>query len=287
VTVTGHPYLVGDGPATFSTCLDLAVPYRLVYDTNRYYADLGVPVDATRRQIREAYQRLRGHRSARLTYIVTQLLDPDVRRRYDATPCGSVFVDDEVEGWIRQVRVQESSRLRSQGRVEEAEVLEAEPLDVVVDTEEEMEQDEAQQPFEAVWPWAFYLWGSECQDRERLREWQELLISALGSRKENLQLAIGFSGGMAHPWGVRMVGYRIVVFLDQDEQPAEAHAQAASRAVSTIDQPSGAPSMEINRCLETSARGPRQQPTPARVAATSPAPSSSGSRTARPPSSGS
>lgn len=233
-SVGGSLYVVGHGPTDASTSLDLAIPLRQVWDANGYYRDLGISPDATRREIREAYQRLNGQESPRLTYIVKQLLDPEVRARYDATPLGSVFLDYEVETMLRLARVQQTAMLRAQGRAEEAEEIEALDFGESLDTLIRRDKDEPAQPDQTVWSWSYYLKGTQppLMGRERLRRWQELLVSALGRTGLRLRLAVGFSGGMGPPWEVTWIGSQVVVFLRDDERPTEALArQAASRVV--------------------------------------------------------
>lgn len=226
----GGPVYVVEGEAlAASTSLALVRVYRQVHDTNLWYASLGITPDATRREIREAYQRLDGHESARLTYIVKQLLHPEIRRKYDDTPLGSLYMDYEVETWIRRARVQETSRLRAQGRVSEAEELEVEDLGELLDTATLGDEGEPAQPFQTVeWKWGYYLHDTFRSDRTALAQWQELLVSAFGRAGHQIQLAVGFSGGMESPWGVVMVGNQTVVFLHDGEQPTEA---LASRVV--------------------------------------------------------
>ena len=231
-TVGGAVYVLGHGPTAASTCLDLAVPVRLVWDTNGYYRDLGISPEATRREIREAYQRLNGQESTRLTYIVKQLLDPEIRARYDATPLGSVFFDYEVETLLRDARVQETAALRAQGRVEEAEEIEALDFGESLDTLVRRVKDDRAQPVQSVWSWAYFAKDTFRWDPERLGRWQELLVSALGRAGHRLDLAVGFSGGMGSPWEVTWIGPQVVVFLNVGERPTEALAQqAASRVV--------------------------------------------------------
>lgn len=232
--VGGRVYVVEGEALAASTSLSLVRAYRQVWDTNGYYAALGLRFDATRREIREAYQRLGGQDSPRLTYIVKQLLNPDTRAKYDETPLGSLYFDYEVETWIRRARVQKSSRLRSEGRVEEAEEIEAQDFGELLDTEGAGQDDDPARPLQAVWRWGYFLRDTDCSDRARLAQWQELLVSAFGRAGQHVQLAVGFSGGMASPWGVEKVGDLTIAFLSEGEQPTEA---LASRVVNPQHQP--------------------------------------------------
>lgn len=229
------PRLVGFGPVTFSTSRELAVRYRRVWDVNGYYRELGVPPDATRGQIKQAYQRRQGWRSSRLTYIVTQLLDPKVRAKYDASPLGMLFMDDYIEEAIKRRRMAEVVGLRRQGYLDEAELL----ADLDFDWGEgetnlsEMPSTVARSDY-GDWPWAYYLWGSGCRDTARLKQWQELLIEAFWKEKRRYEIAVGFVG-MNLPYETTIVGFRQVVFLGENEEPTEALARTAvSRVITNI-----------------------------------------------------
>jgi hypothetical protein len=236
------------------------------YDTNGYYRELGVLLWATRREIRKAYQAKRGWLSDRLTYIVHQLLDVQVRRDYDETPLGSLFLDDYVQDWMRRERVRNVVALLMQGNLEASEVLKNAPLGWESENLSQRPRSLFDYDYSSEeWPWAYYLWRSDCHDVERLRQWQELLVSVLGERKEHHQLAIGFAGEIESSCEVLTVGYRVCVFLHEDELPTEVLARAAaSRVVKHIHQ-------EIKKCQNNltsdvaqtkQKRLPREPPSP-------------------------
>ena len=226
--------------AGFSTCLELVAPSRFVWDVNSYYRDLGVASDATRREIREAYQRRNGWKSDRLTYIVSQLLNSKVRAKYDSCPLGALLLDRYVLEWMRLEQVKKATEMYEQGKISQEdweqsmESLAPEPevSQEKSPVDENLSESSAKVIRDVEWPWGFYLWGTQCTDRERLREWQELLIEAFSETKEVRVIAVGFSGDMASPWGVQRVGYQLVVFLNEHEQPTEALAREASRVAS-------------------------------------------------------
>src|SRR2546430_5026109 len=92
LAVDSEPVLEGSGPLVFSTSTAVAcIP---IFDVNGWYAALGVSLRATRVQLRDAYLRLGGHRSARLTHIMHQLLDPTMRAEYDRQQFGRPIPDD-------------------------------------------------------------------------------------------------------------------------------------------------------------------------------------------------
>lgn len=236
--INHRPRLVGAGPCEFATTTDVERFPVFVWDVNRYYADLGVPVRATKREIRERYQAIDGHESPRLTFIVKQLLDDGVRARYDAVPYGSVFFDAEIERAVKKRIIEEAAAARAAGEDDDA----FEEIDLsdsrgkafsMLDPDAGNGQDALRR-----WGWSYYLWRSENPEQWRLREWQELLVAALARRRKNTRLAVGFVGGTAPPFGVYTVGYRLVVFLHEDESPTEALAHAAASRV--VDHLNGA-----------------------------------------------
>lgn len=232
-TTLADPFLVGDGPVTFSTSLELVLLYPLIWDVNGYYRELGVSPYATKVQIKWAYRKKKGWKSPRLTYIMKQLLNPAIRRLYDTTPLGEVFWDAYVEEAMRNAAQRRVSELKAQGRVAEAEEIAydspfSDPVEEVLDRAGGRGNNRFAL---SEWPWAFYLWQSSCQDKARLQRWQEALCGVLGKRKEHHQIAVGFLGGAGQAWEVRTVGYRIVAFLSDGAQPTEVLANAAASRV--------------------------------------------------------
>lgn len=239
-----RPRRVGDGPAEASTCLALLSSPVVCWDVNGYYRDLGVHWKATRKQLRDAYVARGGPNSERLTYVFKQLLDVAVRREYDRTPLGEVFLDAYVSERVRRQACLRAAAKRARGEVadeeqelsdlgyviedEEPEGARDEPSQVVDDRDEEVQSPPGRtQP----WRYSHYLWRSAETDTDRLREWQGLLVGALGRRGENIRIAVGYCGRMAHPWVVGTVGFRTVVFLNDREQPTAEMAEAVADRV--------------------------------------------------------
>lgn len=246
------PYLVGHGPVECSTCTALSVPRVIVWDSNGYYRELGVDSTATRAQLRRAYVGRGGSSSARLTYALKQLLDPEVRAAYDATPLGRVFMDRyvlaDLNRRIKDRLARQTQRLTSSGWLvtEEVERLllerladqfgmervdgssEDSPQDSV-DADSEHGQDDQQFGFSS------YRWRSGASSDQRLERWQTDLIRAFASRGIVTRLAVGVHGGtsgdLACPWLLARVGYRTVVFLHEGQEPSMALAESvAARA---------------------------------------------------------
>lgn len=218
--------LVGDGPVTCSTSLEIDIQPRIIWDVNGYYRELGLDPRSTKRQIKQAYMRKGGWRSERLTYIVKVLVDAEARWRYDMTPLGSLFMDEYILMALHRLRTQAIARLRSEGRAVEADALrreiDAEGLDTEADDEHDHPTPSAAP--DAVTPWAYshYVWHTECWNQDRLRQWQGALIRVLGGRRVHHQIAVGAS---AYGSEFRTVGYRSVFFLGDGEQPTDALAE--------------------------------------------------------------
>ncbi len=229
------PRLHGQGYSVVcSTSLEMVPFPSIIWDVNGYYRELGVSPKATKKELRLAYQALNGHDSIRLTYIMSQLLDDEVRRKYDATPLGSMFRDDYVEDEIRKAKAQTFADLRGEGfSDEEIEALLDDgeiPDDWVVDTGRR-EDDTVPKALGPTWRFDYYVWQSGCEDREKLAKWQQLLISQIGARKGHLELAVGYMGFVPDPWSVQKVGYRLVVFLHHDVEPTDELAEQASSSL--------------------------------------------------------
>lgn len=219
---------------TPTTCVTVE-PYRsFVWDVNGYYRELGVSTEATRLEIRRAYQAHYGYLNPRLTYIVKQLLDPDVRASYDACRPGEVFFDRYIEESFERRVAQETSRNRALGD----DLTEWEKIDLdhlrnksvpVVDSAGMRRQTDGP-------GWRNYLWRTSFA-RYRLRvgllsEWQTLLVSAAASRQEVFRFAVGFAGGdLASPWRVEALGDLQVVFLNDESFPEPEMAEAVIDAI--------------------------------------------------------
>ena len=241
--VRPKPRPVEAGPMEFTTNVGLERWPTIVWDVNGYYRDLGVSHRATRIELRDAYIRLEGHKSKRLTYVLRQLLNPEIRAAYDATQPGSVFFDHYMAEYVQDQmfadQVEEFGRILTFDERVEQEMMQ-------VDLTQYMNK-----PFETVdtvtptghdssgrWRWGYYLWGTDIYDTDRLRQWQGLLIEALARREAVLKLSVGLIGGsVEEPMRVEAVGYRVVAFLGEAEQPLPEYAErAADRVVQTVAQ---------------------------------------------------
>lgn len=222
----------------FSTSTAVEVWPTIVWDTNAYYASLKVTHRATRNQLRIAYMQRDGQKSARLTYILKQLLDRDIRRQYDATPQHSIFLDDYVAERVQRILSQRDSLLPEQS------------LSRLLDIEDRLGHNEASEQNPTLtpnthhtnttpeqWRYGYYLRGDyrfqalryrmEAQHRGVLRDWQTMLVAACASRGLRLEMGVGLS---AHDEGVRVtrVGSHLVVFLSVNDAPSAELATAVA-----------------------------------------------------------
>lgn len=240
-----RPHKIGYGEAACSSCVDLIPRRFVIWDTNGWYRELGVSTDASRLDLRRAYQAKEGWRSARLTHILKQLLDADVRARYDATPLGMKFRDKYVieDEWLQMKqamcnKMAEFARLGYRGLTEEDALRELQIDDPdffsdfsIPDLDPSEDRGHDDRP---PWGYAYYLWESDADDTPRLREWQETLISALANGRDVVRFAVGFHGDESVAMKVEQVGYQTVVFLHEAEQPQESLAALAARRVVQI-----------------------------------------------------
>lgn len=212
------PAVGRSGVQTRSTSLELENWPSVVWDVNGYYCALGVGFRATRKQLLTAYMQLNGQESERLTYIFKQLLDPEVRRKYDACPLGTLFFDRYVEEKLKQqamkmAKIRDRTPeeiLREWGfeiRTPDGEVpvqgegvQDHQAQDEEVDIPQETGEDEDVSPAEEpdVWPYAYYLWKVRRRDLhlatvETMRQWQEAIVAECERQNVRARFAVGMT----------------------------------------------------------------------------------------------
>lgn len=224
-----EPILAGTGDPTFSTCVAVEPWPTITWDVNGYYFELGVHHRATRAELRVAYQAKQGHRSERLTYILSQLLDPETRRAYDATSPDHVFVDDYVLWEVRKhsIRQQVRERLERHLRGEPERLVEMLDWDAVLGQDEPSSRTNT---WRGTSTFAHYVLGT-VEDPYRAREWRDALTAELGGRGISLTICAGLATGLDAPSAWRWVGDRLVAFL------GDAEVGPAARALSTTPIP--------------------------------------------------
>lgn len=227
------PQIAQWGAMEFTTSTTLAVPIQVVWDVNGYYRALGVPTDATRRDLRAAYQRLRGWESERITYIIKILLNEKTRAEYDAIPPGDLFFDIFIRRAVEAV-IHDASSDMGPGEVDENYEREAQAIRDELDEKMNKRQVLDSRAYSdddlPHWGWGYYRWRSNRRDTASLTEWQAHLVKALSDQGVTTRLSIGFAGAhLPLPWGLLPIGHRLVMFLRDGEQPTpELAADAAT-----------------------------------------------------------
>lgn len=215
-----HPVLRGWGAIECSPCTQLVPMPQVIWDVNGYYRELGFSFPyrgITRKSLRLAYQERQGQDSVRLTFVFQQLLNPEVRRDYDCTSLGEPFFDLYLQDWFKRKAVEEAVRRVQKGRPTEAEeVLQEWGLHL------ESEDDELSEPPPTVdsWRWAYYQWRTRFDDLQRLAAWQALLISALSAVGVNRHFSVGFFGKHPHRWVPVEIDNRLVLLINENEEPS-------------------------------------------------------------------
>lgn len=106
---------LGSGPDACSPSGELAPHPGFIWDVCGYYRRLGCSPYATRTQLARAYMARGGQDSIPMTYALHQLLDPERRRRYDATPLGDLFLEDlPTREWLKAKAVMLATRIRAE-----------------------------------------------------------------------------------------------------------------------------------------------------------------------------
>jgi hypothetical protein len=243
------PKLIYNGPeSVFSTCQDIVRWPSYVFDVNGYYATLGVPWWATKKEIVAAYidkvgvLQDEGDR-VRLTYIFKVLQDPERRAKYDAVPLGAIFNDPFVQESIRLHDAWEASQKLLKGEVTFDELmdmqtaLDEDDADVDDDVLNRSRQDGLTAQNQMIgggqWRWSYYTLDSQCDDHAVLSRWQALLVRYISRKKKGVRIAVGFIGVGVTPslYEVHEVGKHTVVFISDKSVPTRRLAKKAASAV--------------------------------------------------------
>lgn len=235
-----EPFRQGWGPRWCSSETALDITPRICWDVNGYYRGLGVHWKATRKELGEAFLARDGHSSPWLAYVLSQLLNPEVRRAYDRSPPGEPFLDDDfVQADLARKAYEEARRRTLVEGVEthRDRVLEEWGLSAVkpgdanaldqVDSDSGGGQDEPSSSQE-TWEYAFYLWRTVTGSLEHLKCWQELLLRELSVLGYTVRFSVGMIGKETAPYLLRSVGQDFIIFLNEDFLPTP---ELAARAV--------------------------------------------------------
>lgn len=235
------PELIGTGPLCASTRRDAVSASPLfAWDPNRYYRSLGIAwpyVTATRRDITRGFQTVGGEDDHWLMYCLKQLLNPEVRAAYDATPLGKEFYDDVFV----QQRMRHSAANEAQKRSMEGDYT---TVDEVLDergfarlTPEEEAEIARQRALDATtssgrdstvggpWLYAYYLWRTTFQDTDLLAQWQEALIRE--ADRSIPTIAVGLMAEQEDRFIITEVDGQQIVFLNWNEAVSSELAAAA------------------------------------------------------------
>lgn len=240
------PELVGNGPRRASTCLSVALwqPQRpaFAWDPRRYYRDLGVPfpfVNATRGDLMRAFYEVQpnGPEDRWLTYCLKQLLDTDVRARYDALKQGEKWLDDDYVQDEFKAEIAEEARQRAlKGDfISAADLLDEKGYMLEPDDspEDDLDGDRLKRqddsPVGTEWQYAFYVWRSQTWDKARLAQWQSELVSAVAGGVP--AITVGMMGNQPHRFAIAEAGEDLVVFLNRDVEITPDLVEAAAAAL--------------------------------------------------------
>jgi hypothetical protein len=198
-----------------SSCTDVAVMPEVCWDVCGYYRRLGVRWRASRKDIRLAYlARDPAKEDEGLHYVMTQLLDPVVRRAYDLMPLGGLFLGDrDVRESIERAAAREASRRTARQAPGEMtaqeEVLSEWGFEKGVSEEEARERLAPQyragtasdelggslEGWERHWGWYRladpYDNPYEVPDARHLEQWQALVAAALAAAGVRASFSVG------------------------------------------------------------------------------------------------
>lgn len=234
--ITQDPQRFGNGPLLASSDVSLVPTYPplVCWDVNGYYRALGVHFLATRKELRQAYMAVNGQNSEYLTFVLTKLLDPEVRRVYDLLPLGSLYMDDKyVQERIKRAAFAESARRTRMG-------FETTPQAILIEWGFQQEEKEFSERSETEldlsedsvilneWVYSYFLWRSAPQEHQ-LREWQTLLIRELSALGIVTTFAVGLIGGEGHLY--LKVDNDHVFFIDTSTNPTQQMAALAAKSL--------------------------------------------------------
>lgn len=197
------PYSLS-GELVCSSSQELETWPSIVWDVNGYYWALGVDFRATRRQLADAYREKGGENDSYLTYVFSQLLNPEVRRRYDARPLGSVFWDKYVDAKVRsrahrlalRLDVDADQILKQWGYEEKDELAGQDGHSLQVDIPKESGEDEGKSFGQG---YTFYMWRMKRfviseEDLLLSRKWRKSILEECYQHQTRARFAVGIMG---------------------------------------------------------------------------------------------
>lgn len=202
-----------------SASTTLAVPGKVIWDVNGYYRILGIPVDATKIQIRRAFQAKNGHDDWLLTYIVRQLLNPGIRAAYDSSPWGKPFFDDVIERYVKQKLVDESIAALRNGDESWVEPIDLSHLKNQPEPEDEPDFASVAEGVMGA-AWSSYSWETNHHDEESLSEWRRMVGWVLALSGYTGAYSVGWTRGRGVCSALVEVDGVPVFFLTEGNQPS-------------------------------------------------------------------
>jgi hypothetical protein len=230
--------LWGTGPDQASSCTEVAWRPEACWDVCGYYAALGVHWKASRHELMRAYHQLGGQDDERLTYILGQLINRQLRAEYDTTWPWELFLADRDMMAVFQKIAQAIARRRSGlhgGEVTASDVM----REYGVNTRrygEERPEDPAERDTPATiqksldwlehWSWYTLGMNEPPEDASKLQEWQRMLVAAFAAKGQIVRFAVGFHPGRS--WTTLRLSGGGCIFLIGTEQPTPEEAQKAA-----------------------------------------------------------
>lgn len=200
----GIPRRIFNGPAACSTSVALVPTYppAVCWDVNGWYAALGAHHRMSRKELGQAYMDAGGQESDRLTWIMTALLDPEIKRAYDLTPLGELYLNDPL---IMERLKAMALRIAKEKGIDAQRVLEDMGLTLVDDSSErtrnsppdllDSESNSSKNVLNnGEWAYSFWVWHieeHELYDYAQAEYWQESLIAACARQGIVTQLRVG------------------------------------------------------------------------------------------------
>jgi len=244
----------GTGPDDATSTQVLARYPEIIWDVCGYYRRLGFDWREFRaagpRQIRMRYLALDPRQEDEpLFYAATQLLDPLIRRAYDAQPLGGLFLGDrDVRERLEELAAREASRLTAEARqydpdgtdepVRQEDILRGWGMDKSAASPEEARERLAASvlgaTLEGSWEraWSYYVLaepGERAEVPEGLLEaWQQLVCAALSEAGATVRFAVGYRPGLARPLSWRDSN-ECCIFFTGDGLPEREQAARAVR----------------------------------------------------------
>jgi hypothetical protein len=229
-------YRATRGPVDISTSVSLEPAWDLIWDVNGYYRALGFewPYRPTKKELRLAYDRLNGQDNSYLTYVFKQLLNREIRKKYDRMPYGTTFRDR----YVIEEEAKEMAKIAQEMSEEEGRIVTVDELVEEVDRARAKKKKELEAETNkfllSAWQWGYFLWRSRKNEYVDLIDWQRYLIKAFADRGVERIISIGYIGSTEEPYVIKTWNGKTIIFLNENQSPS---LTLAETAVSEIVRP--------------------------------------------------